>query len=553
MIRISLARRAVPLTVARGWQPDLAGPRASVLPTAVAALLMAAGTPAAAAPANAGDQIFSGTALTGALIRAAISYGRMIADIRYDSLEVDPARGGVTLRDMRITGIGQHSNCRISLGKMQVSGISFWGADDMRLRLDITDLGIATNCFGPNAAMIGMMTGRDVIPVDLLTVDSRSVASSGAAVVDIELHSAGIARVSASADFDYVSLIAPTILAGLTGQRGLYGDDFLSPPGGTDHPFGSPDAGGEPMPEIGLRGMLNAAHVSVEDLGIWQRLSMIMPPDMADPSMADQIVTAQPGTAMRAAEEQLAQAVRGFLTDPGWLTIEVRPDHPVAFDTTTWTAPEDALVVLAPVATNAPPTPPLALIADPGTGGSDPLALGLALAEGRGLPQNPARAVMILSALPESPEAQMALARLSQGTEPATAYRHAQTAAGLGAAGAIALLDRLESRMSTADLLAVQPAVTDALSAADAGSVPALRNAALAAEEGNGVARSYQQAWRLASLAGAAGDGASHALMARLEARFGDDPDWIRARDAAAAQALNDWVSLGLSEVLNGR
>jgi hypothetical protein len=59
-------------------------------------------------------------------------------------------------------------------------------------------------------------------------------------------------------------------------------------------------------------------------------------------------------------------------------------------------------------------------------------------------------------------------------------------------------------------------------------------------------------AWRLASSAAATGDGAARALMARLDARFGPDPDWIKARNAAADLAAGDWSGQNLAARLAG-
>ena len=59
--------------------------------------------------------------------------------------------------------------------------------------------------------------------------------------------------------------------------------------------------------------------------------------------------------------------------------------------------------------------------------------------------------------------------------------------------------------------------------------------------------RSYALAWRLASSAAAAGDGAARALMTRLEARFAEVPAWAEARDAASDLAMTDWTGKALA------
>lgn len=99
----------------------------------------------------------------------------------------------------------------------------------------VSDLAIAANCFGPNAAMIVMVTGGDAIPVRTLTADIASVSGSGALMADIDIVSPGIARIEGSVDFDYVSIFSPDFfekLAEKSRKRSLCRDDArrISPP-----------------------------------------------------------------------------------------------------------------------------------------------------------------------------------------------------------------------------------------------------------------------------------------------------------------------------------
>ena len=202
----SLARRlacsAAMTALLIGSQPAFAqaGPEASIL-----------------APAN----------IAGGLLRAGVSYARMVADIRYGALEVDAKRGSIVLRDLQIRGIGDQARCQITLGQAQFSGITFWGAEDMRGRLDATDLKIANNCFGPQAAMIGMVTGGDSIPVARLSMDWHQVSGSGAGQLDLEIVSPEIARIEGSVDFDYVAVYIPDALKKLAQQSTPYDAENL--------------------------------------------------------------------------------------------------------------------------------------------------------------------------------------------------------------------------------------------------------------------------------------------------------------------------------------
>lgn len=515
----------------------------NLMPLVLAGAIVLGGASAGTA-ASSEDSTLSMATVTATLLRAGVGYGRIVSDIQYGSLETDSARGAVVLRDLRVSGIGEYANCKVSLGKLEISGLTFWGGEDMRSRFEASDLTIANNCFGPNAAMIGMVTGGDTIPLDTLVINAHQVSGSGALNLDIEAQSPDIAAISANADFDYITFSMPGLLKEMAQQSDPYG--YEEPTFDQNGNLVEPGMEGSPEPEAGLRGILRSAHVSVENRGLWERLLPLMPPDMTSPEAVQGVITAEPGTELHAAQEALAGALRNFIAEPGVVTVELRPGQPVAFETTEWEGPEDGLALLKPVFSNALPTPPLALIAAP-DGGDDPLALGLALADGRGVPQNSRRAIELLSPLEDNADAMLAVARLTAATDLAGAYAHAQKAALLGGTGAPAALDGIERQLATADLLAAQPVADTAVPEDSFATVPALRNAALAYAEGDGVARSYVLARRLAGSAAAAGDAQAQALIARLDTRFGDDADWIAARDAAADLAMDDWTGLQLA------
>ena len=82
-----------------------------ILAGSALSILMAGTALGDAAPVS--NSVFSPANIVGGLLRGAISYARMVADIRYGALEVDGMRGGLTLRELQIAGIGKHENCRI--------------------------------------------------------------------------------------------------------------------------------------------------------------------------------------------------------------------------------------------------------------------------------------------------------------------------------------------------------------------------------------------------------------------------------------------------------
>ena len=533
------------------------------LTAGVAATLLLPATVSAHPTPDTGS-IFSVSNIAGGLFRVLVSYGRMVADIRYDSLEIDAQRGQLILRDLEFNGLGKYADCQVSLGQLHITGMSLWTPENAQVRLNAHDIAVANNCFGANAAMIAMVTGGNDIPISDLTIETRQAFGRGALVADIEINSPQIARIEGTADFDYVSIYMPGLLEEMfappkdpwdmdSNDNPFADPDEFNPfddPDSDSNPFGDLDSDGteDETPKGGLRGTLKSAHLSVENLGIWERIQPLIPPSMVQPGAMDVLITSEPGSTMHGIEQDLAEAIDAFIAEPGRITAEIRPEQPIDFESTAWTTPQDAAEALRPKFSNALPTPAVRLIANPGNDDGDPRALGLALAKGTGAPRNASRAIELLTPLKEDGEVALALAELTQSNEPAEAYALVLAAAQAETPGALSALSRIEATLPIVDILAAQQAATDAeLPDEVFTSAITLRDAALAREKGVGQARSYALAWRLASLAAATGDSQSQSLMDRLDMQFGDDSDWAAARNKAAELAAEDWIERELA------
>lgn len=118
---------------------------------------------------------------------------------------------------------------------------------------------------------------------------------------------------------------------------------------------------------------------------------------------------------------------------------------------------------------------------------------------------------------------------------------------GGGAAGASALLDELEPRLSAVDLFRLQGGL-EGIEPGMPDTVLALRDRAVGHFDGK-AGRSYILAAYWARLAAAAGDRVSAHLLDDIADRLvalGRGSEW-RAEDAKAAdRALSDWVALDL-------
>lgn len=538
-------------------------------------------TPLAAQPVGAptgpADERLSLASLTVGFLRLVVPYARMVADVRYGSLEVDGSGRGIVLRDLEVVGLGPAAQCTVSLGRLNLTGLALLPSRVDPVGLHAADLRIANNCFGPNAAAIGAVLGDDAINVSQLSLQTRSETATGALAFDLAATVPQMAKIELAGNFDSFAVISPALLQELfaPGDDEDYSSYDEVPPDApgfdpsqqfdpeayeaptTPAPEAMPDGDiadddAPAPPPTGVRGTLRSAHLTVQDLGGWQRIEPLVLGGQDPSAVIDNWASSEPGTPTRAFEDRIVAAAKAFVADPGVITVSVRPAAPLPFDSTEWETPDDALALILPEVTNAPPVPAVPLLALPATGG-DPRALGLAFARGEGAPRNPRRAIELLTPLQDDAEVALALADLTAASDPAAAYGHALRAAGANAPGALAALDRAEAALPVGAILGAQlPATTELPDTAFA-SVEALRDAALGYEQGSsGAPRSYALAWRLASLAAATGDISAQMLLDRLEARFGSDPTWRAARDGAADQAATDWTGQDLVTRLTG-
>ena len=254
-------------------------------------------------------------------------------------------------------------------------------------------------------------------------------------------------------------------------------------------------------------------------------------------------------------------ALGDFLANPSRLVVETSfdPATPVRLDFDAYSLdPARLFADLRPVASvrvvTAPDLPPMAQLAaamqNPDqVSESVRRAIGLALLSGEGLPQNRSAGIALLSTLPDGEDGAMtlAIARALATDSPQEAYAAALKAARGGAAGASALLDELEPRLSAVDLFRLQGGL-EGIEPDMPDTVLALRDRAVGHFDGK-AGRSYILAAYWARLAAAAGDRVSAHLLDDIADRLvalERGREW-RAEDAKAAdRALSDWVALDL-------
>ncbi|MEM6276761.1 MAG: hypothetical protein AAF714_07390 [Pseudomonadota bacterium] len=462
-------------------------------------------------------------------VQTGITAARSQADITYEHLDV--AGGGqiITLTGLVIYPIlDSDEDCEIVVERLTLSSSPWGELNDLSVRIDTIGTAFDLGCLPPEARQTLAVLGQD-----RLTLDHAVFA------VDYHVPSAGAAlRLTATSEENVE--IAVTANA-----------DYLA----------FEDAGGEPFPVI----FLEDATLSVANLGLWEKLSPMLPAEMLTPEVLEPLITQQilsplrdggavvvPTATEQAFADSVGQAASEFVADPRRLVLELRPDGATYMDFYAYEddGPRPLIEDTRPLLRTAPSSD--ATKVDPQTlqavlAGNAPtedmVRVGTALLTGDGAPRNPARAVEILSPMAPTLDG-TTLAALSRAAPDAReAYRFALRASAVGGRGADAALAEAEDALSMEEVLAAQDSV-GVPPQAPSGDGKALRDAALAYLAGTGgTVRNYTAAALHASLAAASGDTAAGAILEELEARFGHDPVWQEAAADVAAQATDIWAS----------
>ena len=510
---------------------------------AAAALYMAA-LPAPAQDITDWSDYISPQRVLGALVQYGVVAIRTQTDFTYGGLSLDPVENRATIYDVVMhPQIGRGQDCRITVDRLTVKGAPWSELTSLRVTLGLSGLTISPGCLPAEAGPALNILQLRSLSVPQSAIDLRYDLPSGRAEVLVNGTVESVGAVTLEARFDYLA----------AGPSGRYG--------------------GDPMPVATLA----SARLQVEDGGAWSRLVPLIPAEFTNPAggpariaqflrlQRGQIVrpgaSEAGGAAYDAFVTSIEETLGEFLANPSRLVVETGfdPATSVRLDFEAYDR-DMARVIgdLRPVASvrvvTEPDLPPLAQLAaalESPDQVSEPLrrAIGLALLSGEGLPKNRSAGIELLSTLQDGADGAeaLAIARALAADSPEEAYAAALKAAQGGAAGALALLDELEPRLSVEDLFRLQGGL-EGMEPDMPNTVLALRDRAVGHFDGK-AGRSYILAAYWARLAAAAGDRASAHLLDDIADRLvalGRGSEW-RAEDAKAAdRALTDWVALDL-------
>lgn len=522
--------------------------RALALVTALAA------TPALAQQTEAPQRpslwdMFSVERLATSLAHGLMGSARALADIRYDAISVDPVAARIDFIGLRIEPLlpGAPGPCRIDAAQATLRGAPLDRIEAGRFLLVLDDVAMAQGCLPPDMAPLGALTGPGPIRAARVEADLNYDYASGGADLRISADFERLAAVQFHADMDYVSYRM--------------------------HPYRQ-----EPSFAVDL----NAAQLSLTDLGAWAIARNFLPPEMKTPEALSQTVTMgtlellkelngfispEPSAEQRAFAKEVGALAGRFGDDAPRLVLATDiADRPLRLDDAAMGDFQALFARLAPTAgTSAPDLARLIPVAQLETtiGAKDApenaLETGLALISGVGAPRNVAEGLRLLEPLARTGNARAAaeIARALADRAPAEGYGYALRANAAGTSGMLALTNRIERDLPFEAMMSAQDAALG-------GATPdpalyrdprAMRDAMRGFFTGTDRPRSYAAAYYWALIASAAGDASGVALrndIAEMMRLRGDAARWQEVAARLENAALRQWIDSDVPRALRG-
>ena len=473
-------------------------------------------------------------------------------DMKYSDMSVDLRTGAITITDLRAWPLPEwdvNNECEIAIDRVTIRSGALDEPTRLRFKAQAINASFGATCLPPDAREPLDMIGMGEVSMPRITMDVDYGVPASDAVVRMYSEITDVAAIDLTANMAYFW-------------------------------FDGRDDIEEPLPVI----FLDDATLTIENLGLWQKVSPMMPLPMTGPGsgqfmqgmLGEQLLDMN-SKAGDEAEQSLTQTQRdfiasvasawaGFVEKPEVLVLEtnipgdtfvdlevINEDPRAIFDTF---APRLALAPasrskMIPVALLRQALGPEAAQLS----AEDRRRIGIALVNGEGAPRNVEAGFGLLNPMARGGDG-AAAAVMSDALEtraPEDAYRWALLAGAAGEVGATARLDRLERNLPFARVLELQ---TD-VSGGDQHSPDKLANIGLIREQaanrlsGRGLARSYGIAAMWAMIAKAAGDPEAGDILSDIDERVrlaGPDAQapWSAAEDKASKLAMDAWIGQDL-------
>lgn len=477
-----------------------------------------------------------GTSLAHALMGSA----RAFADIRYDRISVDPMAARVDFTGLRISPLvpGTSGPCHINAAQATLRGASLDRIESGRVSIVLDDLTVGNGCLPEEVATLARGLGHDTLSARRLEADLSYDYASGGGDLRISADFDRLLSVQVQADLDYIS----------------YRMDLDSE---------------EPVVAVDL----NAAQISITDLGAWAIARNFLPPQMKTPEGLSAVTADGTRDILREAngyihpllsdrQETFAREIGAFAARfadgaPPVVIATNIADAPVRLDEaglrdfrTIFDALAPSIGASSPAVATVIPAAKLETALEAQEPTADALAMGRALITGIGAPRNVDEGVRLLLPLARGGDTQASglVAVALEARNPAAAYEHALRASAAGEAGSLALLDRLERDLPFQTILGAQHTALgdDTPDSALYSDPRAMRDAMRGYFMGIDRPRSYAAAYYWALMDAASGDAAGTVLrddIAEMMRLRGDAAQWAEVAARLENSALRDWIA----------
>ncbi len=469
------------------------------------------------------------------VFEVAVSAARTQAEIEYDSITFNETLGTVSINDLVIEPLPHQgmSGCSLSIGHIAFSSSTPGHVSKDTVEFGLDDLRLAPTCLPFEARGMLAMAGVSTMVVPNAKVEISYNYPSGTGVLSAHGELADALGFSLHLKFPYFSII-----------------DAYTP----------------------LHARLSEAELSVFNKGIWEDVSIQLPPQVTEPGYAGDFVAeivgdgmfyGQPDAEAQKFLRQISVAWEDFLQAPTQITIRsnITNADGILLAPELLEDPVELINYLSPKlyagettqSVRMPAQDIKSIIYGNFSNYSDEMLLhiGEGFLSGKGYPRNEAIALKILNylALQGTSGISHKLARhyLEQQNY-ALAYEFALKDSASGSTQSVNILNVAEPFLDLSDVLTMQgDGMIDFAKAVTDVEPAEYYHYAVASMNGKGMRKSYLAAYFWAILAQANGDRRTASMMTKIEALGADKNlantlDWNAQLAQAQADALMVWM-----------
>ena len=511
-------------------------------PLTTLATLAALATPVAAQESQRPSfwDAFSVESIGTLALNSVMSWARLLADIRYDQVSVDPAALRIVLTGVRIAPYlpdVPEGMCEVRIERLTMNGQPIDVRDARRFRIALDGFAMEAGCLPLQPAGMLRGIGLPQVTAGRIEADVTYDYPSGGMMARISADLDKLATVDADIDLDYIS----------------YRMDFSLE---------------EPEPRGAID--VNGAVVAIQDRGAWDIARKFIMPGPVNPEEIGPVIGAGIEASLQDVNGEgvaLTEKQRAFARDAGAVAASfLTTGRQVVVATAIETAPlridltqEPAFAplfdALNPTVSHSQPQLASAISVaalDAAMKAETPpenaFDIGRALITGIGAPKNPNGGIRLLLPLARegNTQANFLIASEIAATNPVDAYGHALRAAASGIPGSLALLDRIEREVPFAKAIEQQGSLLGDPDDALYGDLAGMRSAAREFLGGTRRPRSWLAAYYWSSMAAAAGDASSAALrdeIGEIMRLRGDAKGWAEEANSIDNGVLRDWIA----------